>query len=115
MSQNKIMCDICNKELPICQYSKSEQKRYSKGFSSRCKLCVHNEKMGYCEYCGKFCCLTKDHIVPKALGGITIYSNIAFVCRTCNERKGQTPLYEWINSLPPNAPQKNYITDEYFY
>jgi len=51
---------------------------------------------GYeCQYCG---CkpplqeLTYDHIIPRALGGQTDWTNIVTCCITCNRRKGGKPL-----------------------
>lgn len=47
-----------------------------------------------CHYCGKEfdrniekLCPTRDHIVPRALGGRDALVNIVIACRGCNERK----------------------------
>jgi 5-methylcytosine-specific restriction endonuclease McrA len=48
-----------------------------------------------CQFCGKHCeasHLTFDHVIPRALGGITVWSNIVTACIPCNQRKGgRTP------------------------
>ena len=41
-----------------------------------------------CQYCGKEKELTLDHIVPKARGGKTSWSNLVAACKSCNSRKG---------------------------
>ena len=51
---------------------------------------------GYsCQYCGAkkaIAELTYDHVVPRAQGGKTIWSNIVTACETCNSRKAnRTP------------------------
>lgn len=51
---------------------------------------------GYaCQYCGKKCAmdeLTYDHVIPRAKGGKTEWTNIVSACYDCNQRKGgRTP------------------------
>lgn len=48
-----------------------------------------------CQYCGKKSTmseLTYDHVVPRAQGGKTTWTNIVAACMSCNARKGnRTP------------------------
>ena len=47
-----------------------------------------------CQYCGRNGGerMTIDHIVPRSLGGKTIWENVVSACRACNTRKGsRTP------------------------
>lgn len=48
-----------------------------------------------CQYCGKqhrVADLTYDHVLPRALGGKTVWANIVSCCQDCNARKGnRTP------------------------
>lgn len=48
-----------------------------------------------CQYCGQkksIAVLTYDHVVPRAQGGKTIWSNIVTACATCNGKKAnRTP------------------------
>lgn len=53
-----------------------------------------------CYYCKKT--LPKkgwhaDHIIPISRGGINSISNIVVACQTCNLRKGEKLLHEWID------------------
>lgn len=53
-------------------------------------LAVHN-----CQYCNVKCKtdeLTYDHVIPRALGGTTVWTNIVACCYKCNSKKGgRTP------------------------
>ena len=49
----------------------------------------------YCAYCHTSEAntgqpMTVDHIVPQAQGGQTVFGNLCFACRRCNEFKGST-------------------------
>lgn len=59
---------------------------------------------GYkCQYCGakmKVSDLTYDHVVPRAQGGKTIWTNIVTCCDACNVRKGgRTPFQAGMRLL----------------
>ena len=62
-----------------------------------------------CLYCGqrwKTSSLTRDHVVPKSLGGKDIWSNVVTACRACNTKKGgRTPEKAGMRLLAiPYAP-----------
>jgi 5-methylcytosine-specific restriction endonuclease McrA len=47
-----------------------------------------------CQYCGRNGGerMTIDHVMPRSLGGKTIWENVVSACRACNTRKGnRTP------------------------
>ena len=45
-----------------------------------------------CQYCGRGDDLTFDHVVPRRLGGVTSWDNVATACGPCNLAKGgRTP------------------------
>lgn len=48
-----------------------------------------------CQYCGvktRMSGLTYDHVIPRALGGKTTWTNIVTACERCNAKKGgRTP------------------------
>lgn len=56
---------------------------------------------GECHYCGEQCNrikdhpkqATKDHVVPKALGGTNTLDNYVLACQSCNNDKGTTLFY----------------------
>ncbi|WP_456386256.1 HNH endonuclease [Profundibacter sp.] len=45
-----------------------------------------------CQYCGAKGDLTFDHVVPRAAGGITSWSNVVAACSPCNLRKAAHSL-----------------------
>lgn len=50
-----------------------------------------------CVYCGKtfhYNDLSRDHIVPRYLGGENTWMNVATCCKDCNSRKGHKTLKE---------------------
>ncbi len=58
-----------------------------------------------CQYCGTTHDLTLDHVIPKARGGKSTWSNLVTACRPCNTRKGDfTP--EEIGLTIKNPPYK---------
>ncbi len=68
---------------------------------------------GYqCQYCGRkppISELTYDHVIPRALGGVTDWTNIVTCCVTCNRRKGgKLPEQSGLRLLrPPRKPAWN--------
>ena len=50
------------------------------------------KELRQCAYCGKFEADTKDHIIPKSMGGTNEPENLIDCCRSCNSKKGtRTP------------------------
>lgn len=46
-----------------------------------------------CQYCGQRASyLTIDHVVPRHLGGLHVWSNLVAACPGCNHRKGGRTL-----------------------
>jgi len=60
-----------------------------------------------CQYCGARGDLTFDHVVPRALGGITSWENVVAACSRCNLRKGARSLKQVGLRLrrPPGRPK----------
>ena len=71
---------------------------------------------GYvCQYCGhrpggKH--LTIDHVVPRARGGTSLWTNCVAACRTCNQRKrDRTPLEAGMDlARVPFVPRWNPVS-----
>ncbi|MEE9172956.1 MAG: HNH endonuclease [candidate division NC10 bacterium] len=64
---------------------------------------------GYtCQYCGRNGSerMTIDHVVPRFLGGKTIWENVVSACRSCNTRKGNRTPQQAEMRLPqkPSKP-----------
>lgn len=65
-----------------------------------------------CQYCGKKFRsdeLTFDHVVPRAKGGKTSYTNIVSACIPCNTRKGSKQEMKPIND--PFIPTVSQLAD----
>lgn len=54
-----------------------------------------------CQYCGRNGGerMTIDHVIPRSLGGRTVWENVVSACRACNLKKGSKPLHEASMSL----------------
>lgn len=52
-----------------------------------------------CQYCGckEKSKLTIDHIVPRSVKKDNSYNNLVTCCSTCNKRKGDKPLRQFLN------------------
>lgn len=49
-----------------------------------------------CVYCGASPgALECDHVVPLAMGGVSVMENLATACKPCNRSKGAKTLDEW--------------------
>ena len=62
----------------------------------------------HCQYCShthKTHELTFDHVVPKARGGRTAWTNIVSACRSCNTRKGHKLPHE-CGMYPKTEPRQ---------
>ena len=66
-----------------------------------------------CQYCGSRHDLTFDHVVPRALGGVTSWENVVAACAPCNLRKGSKTLRRSGLSLrqPPRRPTAAELID----
>jgi 5-methylcytosine-specific restriction endonuclease McrA len=75
---------------------------------SRNNIWIRDE--GRCQYCGTNVSsknFTLDHVVPRANGGSTIWTNVVACCYACNQRKGdKTPAQAGMRLLrQPVKPQ----------
>ena len=56
--------------------------------------------MSLCVYCGSEKNLVRDHLVPRARGGLDIEENIVRACKRCNSSKNDKLPSEWRSDLP---------------
>lgn len=66
----------------------------------------------HCQYCGKkfpTSELSLDHIIPRYMGGKTVWSNIVCACTNCNVKKGgRTPRQAGLTLIQkPQKPKHN--------
>jgi len=66
-----------------------------------------------CQYCGARHDLTFDHVVPRALGGVTSWENVVAACAPCNLKKGSKTLRHSGLSLrrAPHRPTAQALID----
>lgn len=61
-----------------------------------------------CQYCGKKTLeLTIDHVIPRHMGGLHQWNNVAAACSTCNHHKGGRTLEEAgmrLHKIPKEPP-----------
>lgn len=64
-----------------------------------------------CQYCSKKCAigdLTYDHVVPRAQGGKTTWTNIVSACQNCNSKKAnRTPEQAKMKLRKPPVQPKD--------
>lgn len=69
-----------------------------------------------CQYCGDHLpaeYLTFDHVIPRARGGRTQWSNVVTACEPCNLRKGhRVPKESGIHPLRPAYEPSNHELQE---
>lgn len=109
-----IVWDKGNVKYPsILRLKKHVKINYSVGQFSR-KLLVKRDK-STCQYCGfKLCAsqVTVDHVIPRAQGGITSYTNCVISCQSCNFAKAdRTP--EQANMVLKQKPMHPSFTLTY--
>jgi len=62
---------------------------------SKINVCLRDDFR--CQYCGDKLPMSKlnyDHVVPRSLGGKTVWENIVMSCYACNEKKANKTLEE---------------------
>jgi len=65
-----------------------------------------------CQYCGKrypTSELSLDHVIPKSMGGKSVWENIVCACTKCNVKKGGRPPQQGGMTLiqKPTKPKRN--------
>lgn len=90
---NGMCMDLSDPICIDCNGSEELDKKFCK------KKRILHKKSGICNYCHKFCALTKDHIIPQSQIKINNIDNIALVCQHCNTSKSNKNIYTWRDTL----------------
>ena len=64
-------------------------------------------KCAYCDRSGKRRRLELDHAIPKSQGGPDRYDNLVAACRTCNQKRKNLPLEQWLRRRPKKLATVN--------
>mgnify|MGYP000854845792 CR=1 FL=1 len=71
-----------------------------------------------CQYCGKHTQeLTIDHVIPRHMGGLHTWENVAAACPACNHHKGGRKLEEakmHLLRIPKEPPHSAYYLFSHF-
>ena len=67
-----------------------------------------------CQYCGKRYAMSElsiDHVVPRSMGGKSLWSNVVCACTKCNIKKGgRTPKLAGMRLITkPVKPRRNFL------
>ena len=55
---------------------------------------------GICYYCKRFTeRITKDHVIPRSMGGMCDYWNLVDCCSRCNQFKKNMSLEEFFDTI----------------
>ncbi len=69
-----------------------KRKRFVPALSNRLLFRRDDDRCLYCGYQHPYSELTRDHVLPKAQGGLDRWENLVTACRACNHHKGnRTP------------------------
>jgi len=65
-----------------------------------------------CQYCGRrfpTSELSLDHVIPRSMGGATVWENVVCACTACNKKKGgRTPQEANMRLIrPPREPKRS--------
>ena len=52
--------------------------------------------MNKCQYCKEPAELTREHVIPVSKGGCNHSHNILHVCESCNKKRGNMPMYQFL-------------------
>lgn len=80
---------------------------------------IHTRDKGICQYCRTpvaMASFTYDHVIPRAQGGKTEWSNVVVSCAPCNQKKGnRTPAQSGMHPTtlpvrPKKLPERFHVT-----
>ncbi len=81
-----------------------------KGPNQELKLQVYMRDGFVCAYCVRtmthFNQVTVDHVLPKSKGGKDTVDNLTACCRSCNVKKGNLLLTQFLRAFEMNITQR---------
>lgn len=93
--------------LVVANYAHREpprRERYFRSDDTASKTMIRERDSYTCQYCGGWGD-TIDHIVPRSLGGKSVWGNLCVACRECNQAKGCKSINE-VGFKYPSIPDK---------
>jgi len=111
----------CSLKIPsVVVFKHNKHKRVKSVRFSRKNVWIRDE--GRCQYCNTLVSIknfTLDHVIPRTLGGTTLWTNVVTSCASCNQRKGDKPLHKCgmtLKKVPIKPSSLPYVQDvEFFY
>ena len=117
--EREVRSPSCSIRVPsVVVFRNNRRMRVKSVRFSRNNVWIRDE--GKCQYCRLHVSLstfTIDHVVPKKLGGQTVWDNVVACCYSCNQKKGDKSLKESSFKLfkiprkPFKLPYLQEITD----
>lgn len=87
--------------------SRYQQSRLDAAFARADREAALRKQGGRCAYCLvplDFKTVTRDHVKPRAAGGLDHRNNIVAACTSCNRHKGHMPYGTFIKLITEPQP-----------
>lgn len=103
----------------VIVFKHNKHKRVKSVRFSRKNVWIRDE--GRCQYCSQQVSIkdfTLDHVVPRTLGGSTMWTNVVTCCTRCNQVKGDKLLHKCgmnLIKVPIKPSSLPYVQDVEFY
>ena len=119
--EQEIRSPTVSMKIPsVVVFKHNKNKRIKSVRFSRKNVWIRDE--GRCQYCSQLVSIknfTLDHVVPRTLGGSTMWTNVVTCCALCNQKKGDKLLHKCgmsLRKVPIKPSSLPYVQDvEFFY
>jgi len=119
--EQEIRSPTVSMKIPsVVVFKHNKHKRIKSVRFSRKNVWIRDE--GRCQYCSQLVSIksfTLDHVVPRTLGGSTMWTNVVTCCALCNQKKGDKLLHKCgmsLRKVPIKPSSLPYVQDvEFFY
>lgn len=78
------------------------QRKLDNAFARADREAALRKQDGRCKYCLcklSYKAVTRDHVIPRAAGGLDHRNNIVAACLRCNRLKGKMPVKDFIRMI----------------